>query len=118
MAKKKTSSGGKAEASGSNYETLVATWYAHSVLLGGISQPPFDLDADTQILSFACQSDAPVDDVNAATSDAGIIFVQAKRSVSMSWAVTSSFAGAIDPIRTSSKSLCRRRSQTRLVAAA
>jgi hypothetical protein len=37
MAKKKTSSGGKAEASGGNYETLVATWYAH--LLGGIAQP-------------------------------------------------------------------------------
>jgi hypothetical protein len=47
MAKKKTSSGGKAEASGGNYETLVATWYAHSVLLGGVAQPPFDLHADT-----------------------------------------------------------------------
>src|SRR6266850_4797190 len=63
--KKKTSSGGKAEASGGNYETLVATWYAHSVLLGGIAQPPFDLHTDTQIVSFTCQSDAPVDDVNA-----------------------------------------------------
>jgi hypothetical protein len=39
MAKKKTSSGGKAEASGGNYETLVATWYAHLVLLGGIARP-------------------------------------------------------------------------------
>jgi hypothetical protein len=29
----------KAEASGGNYETLVATWHAHSVLLGGIAQP-------------------------------------------------------------------------------
>jgi hypothetical protein len=96
MAKKKASSGGKAEASGGNYETLVATWYAHSVLLGGIAQPPFDLHADTQIVSFTCQSDAPVDDVNAVTSDAGIIFVQAKRSVDMSSAATSSFAGALD----------------------
>jgi len=96
MAKKKTSSGGKAEASGGNYETLVATWYAHSVLLGGIAQPPFDLHTDTQIVSFTCQSDAPVDDVNANTGDAGIIFVQAKRSVDMSSAATSSFAGALD----------------------
>jgi hypothetical protein len=94
--KKKTSSGGKAEASGGNYETLVATWYAHSVLLGGVAQPPFDLHSDTQIISFTCQSDAPVDDINAVTSDAGIIFVQAKRSVDMSSAAHSSFAGAVD----------------------
>jgi hypothetical protein len=80
MAKKKVSSGGKAEASGSNYETLVTAWHAHAVLLGGAAHPPFDLHADTRIISFACQSDAPVDDVNAITSDAGIIFVQAKRS--------------------------------------
>jgi len=101
MAKKKISSGGKAEASGSNYETLVATWYAHSVLLGGVAQPPFDLHADTQIVSFACQSDASVDDVNAITSDAGIIFVQAKRSVDMSSAASSSFAGSLEQRRTS-----------------
>ena len=96
MAKKRTSSGGKAEASGGNYETLVATWYAHSVLLGGVAQSPFDLNADTQIVSFTCQSEAPVDDVNAVTSDGGIIFVQAKRSADMSAVASSSFAGALD----------------------
>jgi hypothetical protein len=52
MAKKKISSGGKAEASGSNYETLVATWYAHSALLGAAAQPPFDLPADTLLGQF------------------------------------------------------------------
>jgi hypothetical protein len=96
MAKKKTSSGGKAEASGGNYETLVATWYAHAILLGAVAQPPFDLRADTQIISFTCQSQAPVDDVNALTSDAGIIFVQAKRTVHLSSAPDSSFASALD----------------------
>src|SRR5579871_1036226 len=96
MAKKTKSSGGKAEATGSNYETLVAAWYAHSVLLGKTAQPPFDLPTDTQIVSFTCQSEAPVDDVNAATSDDGIIFVQAKRSVDMSSVASSSFAGALD----------------------
>lgn len=94
--KKKTSSGGKAEASGGNYETLVAAWYAHSALLGRVWQPSFDLHADTQIVSFTCQSEAPVDDVNAVTSDGGIIFVQAKRSVTMSSAANSSFASALD----------------------
>lgn len=96
MAKKTKSSGGKAEATGSNYETLVAAFYAHSVLLGETAQPPFDLPTDTQIVSLACQSEAPVDDVNAVTSDDGIIFVQAKRSVVMSSVVSSSFAGALD----------------------
>lgn len=96
MAKKKKSSGGKAEATGSNYETLVAAWYGHSVLLGETAQPPFDLPTDTQIVSFTCQSEAPVDDVNAVTSDDGIIFVQAKRSVAMSSVASSSFAGALD----------------------
>ena len=91
-AKKRVSSGGKAEASGGNYETLVATWYAHLVLLGETADPPFGLRADLQILSFSCQTEAPVDDVNAATSDGGIIFVQAKRSVSLSSAAGSSFA--------------------------
>jgi hypothetical protein len=96
MANKKTSSGGKAEASGSNYETLVATWYAHAVLLGAAAQPPFDLPADTHFLSFACQSDAPVDDVNAVTTDGGIVFVQAKRTVILSSVATSAFAGTLD----------------------
>jgi hypothetical protein len=96
MATKKISSGGKAEASGASYETLVVTWYAHSILLGGVAQPPFDLPADTQIASMSCQSEAPVDDVNAVTSHAGIIFVQAKRKVVLSSVETSSLAGALD----------------------
>jgi hypothetical protein len=96
VVKKRTSSGGKAEASGGNYEALVATWYAHLVLLGGAAQPPFDLRAGLQVVSFSCQSEAPVDDVNATTSDAGIIFVQAKRSVTMSSVASSSFAKALD----------------------
>ena len=32
---------------GSNYETLVAAWYAHSALLGKAAQPPFDLPTGT-----------------------------------------------------------------------
>lgn len=96
MAKKKRSSGGKAEASGSNYETLVAVWYAHCLLLGRAASPPFDLSADTQFASVSCQSDAPVDDVNAVTNDGGIVFVQAKRSVDLSSSVTSEFAKVLD----------------------
>jgi hypothetical protein len=96
MANKKVSSGGKAEASGSNYETLVATWYAHSVLLGAAAQPSFDMHADTCLTSFTCQTEAPVDDVNVVTSADGLIFVQAKRRVTLSSGITSAFAKAID----------------------
>lgn len=95
-AKKTASSGGKAEASGSNYETLVTSWYAHMVLLGGSAQPPFGLRADLQIVSFSCQTEDPVEDVNATTTDTGVIFVQAKRSVSLSAAPSSSFAQALE----------------------
>ena len=95
MAKKKRSSGGKAEASGSNYKTLVAVWYAHCLLLGRAAPPPFDLPADTQFTSISCQSDALVDDVNAVTDDGGIVFVQAKRSVDLGATATSAFAKAL-----------------------
>jgi hypothetical protein len=96
MAKKRTSSGGKAEASGSNYETLVATWYAQSVLLGAAARPAFGLRADSYLVSLACQTEAPVDDVNVLTSDAGFIFVQAKRTVALSSSAPAAFAKAID----------------------
>jgi hypothetical protein len=96
MAKKKTSSGGKAEASGGNYETLVGTWYAYSALLGAGAQPPFALQTDIFLTSFTCQTDAPVDDVNVVTSADGLIFIQAKRTVSLSSGTASAFAKAID----------------------
>ncbi|MGO8867584.1 MAG: hypothetical protein ACLQME_13890 [Alphaproteobacteria bacterium] len=96
MAKKKSSSGGKAEASGSNYETLVAAWYCHCILLGKSTQPPLDLPSTIQLTSLICQSDAPIDDINARTSEDGIVFVQAKRTVNLSTSLTSSFSGALD----------------------
>jgi hypothetical protein len=96
MAARKSSSGGKAEASGSNYETLVAVWYLYGLLLGRAAQPPFDLAADTQIVSVLCQSDAPVDDVNVKTAHGGIIFVQARRSIDLSPKSASTFAQTLD----------------------
>ena len=94
--KKKASGGGKAEAAGGNYETLVVTWYARTVLLGAAAQPEFDLPADTRLVRFNCQSDAPVDDVNAITSDDGLLFVQAKRRVGLSARASSAYAKALD----------------------
>jgi len=84
MGIKKASSGGKAEATGANYETLVAAWYCTRVLLGRVAPVMFDLPTSCRISSVRCQSSEHVDDVVAETSDGGTIFVQAKRSVSLS----------------------------------
>ena len=91
MAKKRktNSSGGKAEATGANYETLVGAWYCTWLLFGKSIQPPFDLPASTELISVRCQTDAPIDDVNAETADRGIILVQAKRTVVLSDAASS-----------------------------
>ena len=89
MGSKKASSGGKAEAAGGNYETLVAAWYCTRLLLGRVAPSLFDLPASARIIAIACQSNEHVDDVNCDTSDSGKIFVQAKRSVSLSEQETS-----------------------------
>jgi hypothetical protein len=90
------SAGGKAEAAGSLYETLTAAWYTHRILLGKSTQPVLELPSGAQLTSLICQSDAPVDDVNAYTSDGGILFVQVKRTVSLSTRADSAFASAVD----------------------
>jgi hypothetical protein len=80
----KSSAGGKADATGGNYETLVAAWYCTRLLLGRSAHPPFDLPASARLGRLACQTDEPIDDLNCDTTDQGRIFIQAKRSVSLS----------------------------------
>ena len=96
MAKGSSTSGGVAEASGSNYENLVAAWYCVRILLGSAAHPGFDLPSSTRIVELSLQSAAAVDDVNSVTSDEGRIFVQAKRSVTLSRAATSPLGSTID----------------------
>jgi len=96
MSPSQAPSGGKAEASGSNYENLVAAWYCTRVLLGRAAQPGFDLPASTRLVAASFQTFEPVDDVNCETSDRGTIFVQAKRSVTLSARHDSALASAID----------------------
>jgi len=93
---KRSSSGGKAEATGANYESLVAAWYCTRLLLGRSAHPPFDLPASARLIKLACQTDEPVDDVNCDTTDQGRIFTQAKRRVSLSRAANSPLGKSID----------------------
>ncbi len=64
--------------------------------LGSAAHPGFDLPSSTRIVELSLQSAAAVDDVNSVTSDEGRIFVQAKRSVTLSKAANSPLGSAID----------------------
>jgi hypothetical protein len=88
--------GGRAEAAGGNYETLVASWYCVRLLAGAAGEPPADLPANVRLLSVRCQTEAPVDDVLVETSAGGFVFVQAKRSIDLSSSETSQLASVLD----------------------
>lgn len=96
MASKNGSAGGRAEAAGGGYETLVAAWYCVRILLGCLAHPLFDLPANTRLLTLRSQSGEEVDDVNCRTSDAGVILVQVKRSIGLTTGETSPLAKALD----------------------
>lgn len=96
MASRSGSAGGRAEAAGGGYETLVAAWYCVRILLGRIAHPLFDLSANTRVVALRCQSGEEVDDANCRTSDNGVILVQVKRSVGLTTGETSPLAKALD----------------------
>jgi hypothetical protein len=90
------SSGGRAEAAGGNYETLVASWYSVRLLAGEAGEPPVDVPANVRLLSILCQTEAPVDDVLIETDAKGFLFVQAKRSIDLSSSASSPLASVLD----------------------
>lgn len=96
MGSKNGSAGGRAEAAGGSYETLVAAWYCIRILLGRLAHPLFDLPAGTRFLTLRCQSGEAIDDVNCRTSDDGVVLVQVKRSVGLTVSATSPLAKALD----------------------
>ena len=90
------SSGGRAEAAGGNYETLVASWYCVRLLAGAAGEPPADLPANVRLLSIRCQTEAPVDDVLIETDTGGFLFIQAKRSIDLSSSKSSPLVSVLD----------------------
>ncbi len=88
--------GGRAEASGSNFEVRVQAWYCVLMIAEGGAQPPHDLTPDTRLVSVACQAVMEVDDAVARTSADGWIFAQAKRRVNLSALATSPLASSLD----------------------
>lgn len=96
LASNRSGSGGRAEASGSNFEVRVQAWYCALMLAEGGAQPPHDLTPDTRLVSVACQAVMEVDDAVVRTSTDGWIFAQAKRGVNLSALATSSLASSLD----------------------
>lgn len=111
MASTRGSAGGRAEAAGGGYETLVGAWYCVRLLLGRNAHPLFDLPHDCRIVGVGLQSGAVVDDVNCRTSDNGLIFAQVKRSVGLTTGATSPLAKALDQFVREYKSAADRTSQ-------
>ena len=96
MASNSGSAGGRAEAAGGGYETLVAAWYCVRILLSRLAHPLFNLPANTRLLTLRSQSGEEVDDVNCRTSDDGLVLIQVKRSVGLTTGETSPLAKALD----------------------
>lgn len=96
MAKpKKSSDGGKAEAVGADYETRAAAWYCVRMLAGPAGQI-LGLPAGITFTTIGCQTGAAVDDVNAATSQGGLVYAQAKRTIHLSDKPASPLVKALD----------------------
>lgn len=87
--------GGAATAAGMNFQHCVAAWVAAHILAEKGATPPWGLSAGTTLRRLLCETDGPVDDLVAETSENGLVFIQAKKSVNLSQADNSDLASAI-----------------------
>ena len=87
--------GGAANDAGVLFQWQVAAHSMALVLAQGTVPTPFGLPAGTQIRQVWCQAFAPVDDIVLETSDGGLVFIQAKRSLAFSQAESSDLASAL-----------------------
>lgn len=86
------SAGGAAEAGGAQFQNRVSAWYAVHILAGRL--PAQDLPYLGT--SLRCQVEQPVDDVFVEMEGGGALYVQAKRSISLSASARSEFASVLD----------------------
>lgn len=91
MSSDKKSGGGSATNAGVEYQAGVAAWLAALVLAGEGATPPFGLPETEKTIGVRLESAEPVDDISAETSAQRRIFIQAKRSVSLSTDAGSDF---------------------------
>jgi hypothetical protein len=88
-------SGGRAAASGGNYQVRVAAWLGVRILLGRKAAPLWGLPSSVTLERLECQSGQPVDDLLATTSTGGSALLQVKRRVRLEKSPTSDLGTTI-----------------------
>lgn len=76
--------GGKATASGMDYQHRVAAWVAAHILAEKEATLPWDLPSGTTLEWLRCETEQPVDDLLVGTSGKGLVFAQVKRTLQLS----------------------------------
>src|ERR1700693_4150406 len=92
----KRSAGGSATARGIDFQNRVAAWVAVQILAEKAASPLWDLSAGTSLEWFRCETQEPVDDLLAGTSNDGLIFFQIKHRLEASGSPNSPLASVCD----------------------
>lgn len=89
------SGGGAATAGGMEFQHRVAAWLAIAILAEKGTALPWDLGSATFLEALRCESGMSVDDILVRSSQSGLLFLNAKRSLSLSRRPDSEFASAV-----------------------
>lgn len=81
---KPKSGGAAATTAGTTFQEDVACYFSVLILSEANAEPPLALPATTRLLDLVAESAQPVDDLVLQTSEGGVLFVQAKNSLSLS----------------------------------
>lgn len=88
--------GGAATAGGMDFQHSVSAWLAVLMLAEKDAVIPWQLPTGTTLDWLRCETDQPIDDIMAGTSAGGLVFIQAKKTLSLSTREGSAFASAVD----------------------
>jgi hypothetical protein len=89
------SGGGSATAGGMEFQHRVAAWLAVAILAEKGAALPWDLGSATFLEALRCESGMSVDDILVRSSQSGLLFLNAKRNLSLSRRPDSEFASAV-----------------------
>lgn len=88
--------GGAATAGGMDFQHSVSAWLAVLMLAEKDAVIRWHLPTGTTLDWLRCETEQPIDDIMAGTSTGGLIFIQAKKTLSLSANEGSPFASAVD----------------------
>jgi len=93
-----SSVGGSAASAGESFQRNVAAWLATILLAEEDAGLPWDLPSTVRLTTLRCHAPTAVDDIVVETSEGGVAFLQAKRSLNLSASEHSDLASALDQI--------------------